>query len=91
MNGIIDVRDHNMTVEKSRINNLGAYVERDITSISESLNELNNSWKDDKSASYISKLQESLEEVKKANGNAKQATDDYLTEIGKILKMNYKG
>lgn len=90
MEGIIDVRDHNMTVEKVRIDTLGKYVDNDISSISQSLNELNNYWKDEKSASHITKLTEALEEVKKANESAKTATYDYLEEIGKILKMNYK-
>ena len=87
MGTIIDVKDHNMVMEKSRIDALKIHVDKDISNINDSLNALNNCWKDDKSASVISDLSTSLEGVKKANNDAKNSTEQYLHDIGDILKI----
>lgn len=89
MGVIIDVRDHSLTVERTRISDLQKEVDNDISKISESLNSLNSYWKDEKSVSAINELNGNMEEVKKANNDAKTATEDYLQKIGQILKMNY--
>ena len=87
MGVIIDVKDHNMIMEKSHIEALKNYVDKDISNINDSLNALNNCWKDEKSASVISDLSTSLDNVKTANNDAKIKTEQYLQDIGNILKI----
>ena len=77
----------NINSETQQVSNLVYFVNARIGEISTAIESLESCWKDENSATFLSKQKQTMEELTTASADCEKKAYEYLEEVKNILKI----